>query len=194
MRIAGLTGGIGSGKTTVCRIFEQLGIPVFYADDEAKALYTRPEVIERVAAILSPEVVDKSGAVDRRKMAAIIFSDAEKRAQLNAYVHPLVRQRFAEWMLLHENKAPYCIREAAILIESGAYKDCDPIILVTADEELRIRRVMERDNTTYDDVKKRIQSQMSDEERKAYADFIIYNNGESLIAQVMEIHRQILSR
>jgi len=193
MKIVGLTGGIGSGKTTVCRIFEQLGIPVFYADDEAKALYNIPQVAQRVAEALGADVLDESGAVNRKKMASAIFSDPAKLAAINALIHPLVKERFSVWMKEQEQQAPYCIREAAILIESGSYKDCDKIILVTAPEEQRIARVMLRDGSEYEQVRDRIRSQMSEDEKKNYADYIILNEEQdSLIRQVIEIHQQII--
>lgn len=192
MKTVGITGGIGSGKTTVCRLFEQLGIPVFYADTEAKRLYEDAEVVKQVGQLLGTEVVD-NGAVRLDKVAAKVFADPALRSALNQLLHPLVRRRFAEWKEKLPSTVPYCLREAAILIEAGAHKDCDAVILVTAPEEVRIRRVMERDQVSYEAVQARIRAQWSDEEKRKYARFVIVNDQqESLIHQVMAIHQQLV--
>jgi dephospho-CoA kinase len=194
MKIIGLTGGIGSGKSTVCRIFEVLNVPVFYADDEAKALYESVQVIEAITKLLGNEILNEDGKIDRKKMAAVIFEDSEKLLQIQQLIHPLVKQRFEEWMDIYQKEALYCIREAAILIESGAYKDCDKIIVVTAPEEIRIQRVMKRDNCSEEEVKSRMAHQMKDSERLKYADFVINNDGKQpLIRQVIQIHHQLLA-
>ncbi len=194
MKIIGLTGGIGSGKSTVSRIFEVLNVPVFYADDEAKALYESKLVIQAVTKLLGKEILNAEGKIDRKKMASLIFEDSEKLLQIQQLIHPLVKQRFKEWMDTYQKEALYCIREAAILIESGAYKDCDKIIVVTAPEEIRIQRVMKRDNISKQEVMSRIAHQMKDSERLKYADFIINNDGKHpLIRQVIQIHHQLLA-
>jgi dephospho-CoA kinase len=194
MKIIGLTGGIGSGKSTVCRIFEVLNVPVFYADDEAKALYESVQVIEAITKLLGNEILNEDGKIDRKKMAAVIFEDSEKLLQIQQLIHPLVKQRFEEWMDIYQKEALYCIREAAILIESGAYKDCDKIIVLTAPEEIRIQRVMKRDNCSEEEVKSRMAHQMKDSERLKYADFVINNDGKQpLIRQVIQIHHQLLA-
>lgn len=194
MKIIGLTGGIGSGKSTVCRIFEVLNVPVFYADDEAKALYESAEVVASVTRLLGHEVLNEAGKIDRKKMAAIIFEDAEKLLQIQQLIHPLVKKRFEEWKEDYQKQALYCIREAAILIESGAYKDCDKIIVVTAPEEVRIQRVMLRDKVSRQEVLSRMAHQMQESERLKYADFVINNDGnQPLIRQVMQIHHQLLA-
>jgi len=194
MKIIGLTGGIGSGKSTVCRIFEVLNVPVFYADDEAKALYESVQIIEAITKLLGNEILNEDGKIDRKKMATVIFEDSEKLLQIQQLIHPLVKQRFEEWMDIYQKEALYCIREAAILIESGAYKDCDKIIVVTAPEEIRIQRVMKRDNCSEEEVKSRMAHQMKDSERLKYADFVINNDGKQpLIRQVIQIHHQLLA-
>ena len=193
MKIVGLTGGIGSGKTTVSKIFETLHIPVFYADDEAKKLYQSKEVLNNISSIVEESIQDKEGKLNRKKLASILFSNPEKLKKVNAYIHPMVKDVFDEWISNFTNESMYVIREAAILIESGSYKDCDAIILVTAPEELRIERVMNRDGVNKVDVIERIRNQMSEEEKEKYADFIINNDGENpLIQQVLKIHHQLI--
>lgn len=195
MKIVGLTGGIGSGKSTVCKIFEVLNVPVFYADQEAKALYESSQVIEAITNILGKYVLNTEGKIDRKKMAASVFEDSEKLLQIQQLIHPLVKKRFEEWSELFQKEALYCIREAAILIESGAYKDCDKIIVVTAPEKLRIQRVIKRENCSEQEVKSRMAHQMQEEERLKYADFVINNDGHHpLIRQVIQIHHQILAQ
>ncbi len=194
MKIVGLTGGIGSGKTTVSNIFSSLGVPIFNADYEAKELYRDPEVIRQTMDILrSDDITDFHGNVIRSKVAAIIFTDPLKRIALNNLIHPLVKKRFAEWV--SGQHFPYCIREAAILIESGSYQDCQEIIVVVSPLEERIKRVMQRDGAKKEEVEKRIHAQMKDEERIKYATFIIHNDEkeEDLIVQVSQIHHQLIS-
>ena len=194
MKIIGLTGGIGSGKSTVSRIFEVLNVPVFYADDEAKAQYESAHVIQAVTKLLGNSVLNAEGKIDRKRMAALIFEDTEKLVQIQQLIHPLVKKRFEEWTESFQKEALYCIREAAILIESGSYKDCDKIIVVTAPEDIRIQRVMKRDNNSEKEVKSRMAHQIQESERLTYADFVINNDGSHpLIRQVMQIHHQLLA-
>jgi dephospho-CoA kinase len=193
MKIVGLTGGIGSGKTTVSKIFETLHIPVFYADDEAKKLYQSDEVLNNISEIVEENIKDAEGKLNRKKLASILFTDPEKLKKINAYIHPMVKIVFEDWISNFSSESMYVIREAAILIESGSYKDCDAIILVTAPEDLRIERVMNRDSVKKEDVIERIKNQMSEEEKEKYADFIINNDGENpLIQQVLKIHHQLI--
>ncbi len=193
MKIVGLTGGIGSGKTTVSKIFETLHIPVFYADDEAKKLYQSEEVLNNISYLVEENIQDTEGRLNRKKLASILFTDPEKLKKVNAYIHPMVKNVFEDWISNFSSESMYVIREAAILIESGSYKDCDAIILVTAPEELRIERVMNRDGVNKVDVIERIRNQMSEEEKEKYADFIINNDGENpLIQQVLKIHHQLI--
>lgn len=191
MKIVGLTGGIGSGKSTVARIFEELGVPVFYADVVAKELYNDPNILAQVAEIL--EAPDLAQRFDKALMASIIFNDEEKRKKINAFIHPLVKLKFNDWM--KHQSGPYCLREAAILIESGSYKDCDAVIVVSCSVEKRIERVMQRDNLPRTEVENRIKAQMSDEERIKFAQHIIRNDGNpaDLKQQVFNIHIQLAS-
>lgn len=192
MKIIGLTGGIGSGKTTVGKVFESLKIPVYNADNRAKALYFKPKVKEAVIDLFGDEVyID--GELNRAYLAQIVFKDKEKLQQLNAIIHPAVGDDFKEW--LAQQDAPYVLKEAAILIEAGTYKSCDEVILVEAPIEIRIERVLKRDEMTRKDVEDRISKQWSDEQKRPFAKYVIHNDGEkSIIHQVLEIHEQILGR
>lgn len=192
MRV-GITGGIGSGKTTVCRIFESLGIPVFYADTEARKLYHNPDIQRRVVEVLGKEsFVD--GTPDFAYISRKIFSDEDLRLQVNGILHPEVKEVYRKWEEAYTGKVPYTLREAAILIESGAYQDCDKIIVVEAPEDIRLKRVIQRDGSDEQAVKARMKAQMTDEERRKFADFILLNDEKSsLIEQTLLIHRKLIA-
>ena len=189
----GITGGIGSGKTTVCKIFETLGIPAYYADDRAKALMTNDlRLVATIKNTFGDEAYLPDGALNRSYLAATVFGNTEKLAQLNAIVHPAVIADGIAWQQA-QTLVPYTLKEAALLIESGSYKNMDKIIVVVAPLELRVARVMHRDGATEAAVQARIAQQLSDAERQKYADFTIYNNGaQSLVEQVVAIHRALL--
>ncbi len=195
MHIVGITGGIGSGKTTICKVFEYLGIPVFNADERGKFLLQESaEVRERVTDLFGGTAYDAKGILDPKYLANIVFNDQEKLKQLNEIIHPAVRKDFLAWKN-NLKAAPYLIKEAAILIESGSNKDCNTIIVVSADEELRISRVVERDKVKVEQVKSRIERQMSEKERGRYADHIIDNNGKELVLpQILKIHEDLISK
>lgn len=185
-KIIGLTGGIGSGKTTIANEFQALGVPVYIADDEARKLMQSTEVIKAIKTIFGDTVFDDD-KLNREKLAQIVFNDPEKLAQLNTIVHPAVKKHFSEWILNHKD-APFIIYEAAILFESGSYKKCDLIITVTAPIEIRIQRVMERDKTTREQVLKRINMQWNDEKRILKSDFVIKNtNIEETKSEIVKI-------
>jgi dephospho-CoA kinase len=187
----GLTGNIGSGKTTIARIFETLGIPVFFADEEGKKLLETSEVKQKIKFLFGEGIFD-SGNINRQKLAKLVFDDKEKLEQLNAVIHPAVRKSFDE-AAGKQSKQPYIIYEAAIMIESGAYKNLDRIILVTASEQIRLKRVIARDLTNREAVIKRMKNQWPEEKKKTYAHFIINNNqDQQLIPQVLIIHSQLL--
>jgi dephospho-CoA kinase len=190
MLVVGLTGGIGSGKSTVARIFDRLGISIYDSDSRAKALYSESQELRGLMiSNFGLDIYTHSG-INREKLAAIVFQDENKLALLNSLVHPLLQKDFESWMCLQSS--PYVIREAAILIESGAYKSCDKTIVVTASKEVRIRRVVNRDGVTESQVQQRMKNQLSDSERMQYADFEIQNNGkESLIEQVLMIDKKL---
>ena len=172
-RIIGLTGGIGSGKTTVANYFLTLGIPVYISDVEAKKVMEFPEIIIKISQQFGEEII-VNGKLNREKLAAIVFKFPEKLRQLNTIVHPEVKKHFDNWIKKHKNYS-FIIKEAAILFESGSYKDCDKIITVTAPLETRIARVLTRDSTTREKVLQRINNQLSDEERIARSQFVITN-------------------
>ena len=192
----GITGGIGTGKTTVCRMFEKLAVPVYYADDRARWISNHNEkVIAQLKAIFGENIYTSNGELDRPKIGAIVFKDKEKLAALNAVVHPAVFEDGDRWQA--EMKAAghaYTLKEAALLFETGSNKLLDKIIVVTAPEALRIERVMKRDNLTEEEVRARLQSQMPQAEKEALADFLVHNiTLESLEAQVLALHQEILS-
>ena len=185
----GLTGGIGSGKSTVAKIFEVLGIPVYYADEEAKRLMNEdPELIEEIIRHFGEKAYNSSG-LDRSYLAKIVFNDAEKLRLLNSLTHPRTISHAESW--ISEQSSAYIIKEAALLFESGAYKQLDKIIGVSAPLELRISRVMERDGSTKEDVLKRISRQMNEDEKLSRCDFIINNDEtDDIVPQVLKLHEQ----
>jgi dephospho-CoA kinase len=188
----GITGGIGSGKTTVCRIFEMLGIPVFYADTASRNIVQQnPDVIVAIKAIFGNDIY-QDAKLNTKSLAEIVFNDAEKLSKLNAIVHPAVFALFDEWIA--KNSAyPYVLKEAALIFETNAHLTLDAVIVVTAPESLRIKRVMQRDGVTEADVQQRMQQQMPEEEKSKRATYIIHNDeSELLIPQVMAIHKKLL--
>jgi len=172
-KIIGLTGGIGSGKTTIANYFLAAGVPVYITDDEARKMMQLPEIIEEIKKIFGTSIFEK-GILNREKLSQIVFSNPEKLKLLNSIIHPAVKKHFEDWISNHKN-FPFVIYEAAILFESGSYKNCDWIITVTAPIESRIQRVIQRDKTTREQVLKRIDSQWSDEQRISKSDFVIEN-------------------
>lgn len=191
----GITGGIGSGKTTVCKVFETLGIPVFYADTVAKQIMVTDEIlINGVKDAFGIESYTKDGGLNNKHIADIVFHNAVELTKLNELVHPAVFRAFDNWVKDIPKTVPYILKEAALLFESGSYKMCDQNIVVVAPEEKRIRWVMDRDGVTAEMVKARIDKQLSDEEKIKRADHIIYNNEtESLIIQVTKLHQLFLN-
>ncbi|PIF62499.1 MULTISPECIES: dephospho-CoA kinase [unclassified Flavobacterium] len=185
-KIIGLTGGIGSGKTTIANYFKSFGIPVYIADDEARKIMQSVEIISAIKNVFGDEVFENE-KLNREELAKIVFNNPEKLEKLNNIVHPAVKKHFEQWLLQH-TAAPYVIYEAAILFESGSYKNCDLIITVTAPIESRIQRVVERDKTTRELVLKRINAQWTDEQRISKSDFIIENTSmETTKLEVVKI-------
>ena len=172
-KIIGLTGGIGSGKTMIANYIKSLGIPVYIADDEARKLMDTDEMIYEISKVFGNQIITH-GKLNRQELAKVVFNNPEKLQQLNNIVHPKVKIHFNNWIKNHK-KFPLLVKEAAILFESGAYKECDVVISVTAPIETRLQRVMARDKTDEESVLKRIQNQWTDEERIAKSDFIIHN-------------------
>lgn len=192
----GITGGIGSGKTTVCRIFEALGIPVYDADYWAKWLIVNdPAVKQAIVDLFGPEAYLPDGQYNRSLVAGVVFQAPAKLAALNAAVHPAVERHARAW---HDEQAqkgvPYTLKEAALMVESGSHQFLDSLIVVTAPEEVRIQRVMARDNVTEQAVRARMANQMPESEKVRLADYVIVNDGEhSLLQQVWAVHRSLVT-
>lgn len=187
----GITGNIGSGKTTVARVFESMGIPVFHADERAREIMENDEVIQQVVDLFGAQVVDSDGHIDRSRLAKVVFSDRASLQRLNALIHPLVRNSYFQW---HHGQqgAPYTLMEAAILFETGFVSHMDHSILVVAPESLRIRRVCERDQVEASLVKERMRNQRDQAELEQMADFVIVNDGHhAVLPQVLDIDREI---
>jgi dephospho-CoA kinase len=188
----GLTGGIGSGKSTVAKVFETLGIPVYYADlATRRLLHTSPEL---KAAIIKQfgENSYRDGELDRAFIAGIVFSDPEKLKLLNALTHPATIADAEDWM--QKQLTPYVIKEAALLFESGANKNLDFVIGVSAPESLRLERVAARDNTSVDEIRKRINNQLDEDEKMKRCDFIIHNDEhEMILPQILLLHKKLIS-
>ncbi|HSF90059.1 MAG TPA: dephospho-CoA kinase [Saprospiraceae bacterium] len=195
MKLIGLTGGIGSGKSTVAGLFRTLGIPVYESDQRAKALMqTNPQVRDEIIALFGPEAYDADQKLNRAWIASRAFTNPELLKHLNEIVHPAVFQDLVDWTGEEtQRNASYLIQESALLFEEQLEKRFTAIILVVAPEEIRIERVMKRDGVTRDDVVKRINNQLPDIKKIPGSDYVIYNDGtRSLIDQVMDIHRMII--
>lgn len=189
--IIGLTGGIGAGKSTVAKVFQALNVPVFNSDREAKRCINHDaNVVHAIKKAFGD--VYQHGELERVKLAEIVFNDASALAQLNSIVHPKVAMRFDQWVAKNST-VKFLIKEAAILIESGAYQSVDKIILVTAPESARIDRVVRRDTISVEKVKSRIKAQLSDKEKLAFADFVIVNDDTQLVLpQVLEVYEALM--
>jgi dephospho-CoA kinase len=197
--VVGLTGGIGSGKTTAAGIFEALGIPVYNADYRAKTLYKhnaalRAWVVERFGAACGAYENHKLVDINRKVLADIVFSDSSALAELNAMVHPAVQQDFNAWHAMQSEYAgaPYTIREAAILIETGGHEQCDLLVVVQAPRATRVERATRRLHVDESHIEKRMDQQLSGDVRAQHADFVLENADENtLLHQVLEVHRRI---
>lgn len=187
----GITGGIGSGKSTVCKVFSTLGVPVFEADVVAKQLMNSDKrIIKGLTELFGESVYTSSGRVDRKKLASIIFNDDIRLQKVNELVHPIVRSEFLIWA--NQQKVPYVIHEAAILFESGFYKMMDFTVLVSAPENERIGRVTKRDGSLPAQVKQRMNKQWSDDEKRKLASIEINNADDELILpQIIKIDKQL---
>ncbi len=177
----GVTGGIGSGKTTVCKVFELLGIPVFYADDVAKSIMHTDQVLKTdILNTFGESAYTKEGTLNRSYISSLVFNNKLELEKLNSLVHPAVFRAFDNW-LLEQKDAPYVIKEAALLYESDSYKMCDESILVIAPTETKISRVKVRDGFSDEDVKLRMDRQFSDEMKIKFADHILNNDETATI-------------
>ncbi|NPA44081.1 MAG: dephospho-CoA kinase [Chlorobi bacterium] len=191
MKIIGLTGGIGSGKSIVSKVFATFNIPVYNSDIEAKKLMnSSSEIKEKLISEFGSEVY-LNNTLNRKFLANIIFNDKQKLEFVNSVVHPVVINHFKKWV--SQQKTTYVIKENAILFESGMHKNVDFIITVTAPEDIRIERVIKRDGSTYKEVKARILNQISDKEKVKRSDFVIYNDDKKLILpQIIKIHKKMI--
>lgn len=188
----GITGGIGSGKTTVCKVFKQLGIPVFYADLAAKlAMTSDPFLVDGVKSVFGAESYHSDGQLNSAHIAAIVFNQQTQLDKLNTLVHPAVFKAFEVWVKMQSS--PYVLKEAALLFESGSYQQCDKNILVISPIDLRIARVMDRDQVSEEQVKARMGKQFTDERKREMADYFVSNGpSESIILQVLDLHEKFL--
>lgn len=191
MKVIGLTGGIGSGKSTVARMFQELGVPVYIADDEAKKLMNEDkEVRTKIIKLFGDEAYNGSG-LNRKFIASKVFDDKELLEKLNRVVHPAVAKHFEKWKV--QQKAQYVIYEAAILFEKGGYKKCDYNILVTAPVNLRIERILLRDKVTVEEIQARMNNQWPDEKKEKMADVVLRNIDLSETKKdVLQIHKTFL--
>jgi dephospho-CoA kinase len=190
----GITGNIGGGKTTVSKVFEVLGVPVFYADDAARQVMTEDEIlISGLKEAFGEAAYFDDGSLNRKHIAGIVFNDKKELAKLNALVHPAVFRTFDRWATQIKD-VPYVMKEAALLFESSSYQMCDKTIMVTAPLELRIKRVMQRDGFSHEEILARDAKQFTEEKKTALADFIIKNDDtELVIPQVLKLHEYFLS-
>jgi len=190
----GITGGIGSGKTTVCKVFELLGVPVFYADDVAKSImHTDPILKSGILDAFGQNSYAQSGELNRSYISSIVFNNKHELEKLNSLVHPAVFRAFDNWVLSQKG-ASYVIKEAALLYESDAYKMCDRSILVISPIETRISRVKARDGISAEDIQLRMDRQFSDEQKMKFADHILNNDERQLlIPQIIQLHQQFLT-
>lgn len=192
----GITGGIGVGKTVVCRMFELLGIPVYDSDARAKWVMKNDEVLRsELQAAFGKEAYNEAGELNRPYIASIVFNNPERLVVLNSLVHPHVATDFATWAAMHHDK-PYVLKEAALMYESGAWKQMDQMIAVYAPLEVRMKRLLMRDkHRTEEDIKAIIDKQLQEDEKMSRADHIIYNDDQQLlIPQVIELHELFLSK
>jgi dephospho-CoA kinase len=188
----GLTGGIGSGKSTIATIFRQLEVPVYYSDSAAKKLIvTDGNIISQIKSVFGSEIFNDSGKLESKKLADKVFNNEELLKDLNAIIHPAVRKDFVEWIKKHFD-IPYILNESAIIFEHDLYKELDAVIVILAPENVRIKRVMERDGIDEKEVKQRILNQITDEERKQKGDFFIINDEtQAVIPQILKIHAEL---
>jgi len=191
MKKIGITGSIGSGKTTVCRIFEMLGVPVYYADAAGKKLMEINQNLKNALVENFGKKIISDEKINHRTLAEIVFKKNDSLQMLNALVHPLVFEDFENWCMMHVRKK-YVLMEAAILFESGAENFLDAVITVTAPEKIRLERILHRGSETEEQFRLRQQNQRSEQEKAKRADFIIVNDEKTLvIPQVLNIHREI---
>ena len=188
-----ITGGIGSGKSLVCQVFKTLGIPIFDADAVSNQLVEHDAILKNAIIELFGKEAYKNNIYNRKYIASIVFSQAEMLQALNALIHPKAIEAAKQWF--EKQQSPYAIKEAAILFESNSEKDIDIIIGVTAPEQIRIERVMQRTGYSKEEVIKRMQQQMPDEEKMAKCNYVIQNNNtDAILPQILQIHQQLINK
>ena len=191
MKRIGITGGIGSGKTYVASVFQSLGIPIFNADIQAKKLMTSSRKLIKLVKEEFGNDIYKDSDLNKEKLASIVFSDSDKLQKLNSLVHPIVKEEFNNWY--KKQTSPYVIKEAAILFESNSHIGLDAVICVSAPLELRMKRLLNRDNYSEKEIKKRIENQMSQEVKEKLSDYIIVNDERDLLLpQIIKIHKELI--
>jgi dephospho-CoA kinase len=191
----GITGGIGSGKTIVCQVFEKLQVPVYYSDQVSRDLLASSKnLAAKVIENFGTGICGDNGIIDRRKLAEKVFGDQKSLALLNSLIHPVVNQDFSVW-ITQQKDCPYIVKEAAILFESGAYKDMDYVISVFADLDVRECRVAKRDGVTHEQFIRRTENQLDEETKCQRADYVIDNNGNlAILPQVLKFHEAFISK
>ena len=191
-KIIGLTGGIGTGKTTIAKVFECLDVPVYFSDDRAKELYLLPELKARIISLLGNGAYNDSGSLNREFISSQVFVDSVKLEKLNAIIHPAVKEDFKSWQSKYFKKN-FVIKESALLFETGLYKECDHTILVTSPMELRINRIQQRDQKGREEVMRRINAQWPEEKKIPLCSFLIRNDEmDSVIEQVLAIYKELI--
>lgn len=185
-----ITGGIGSGKTTLCKVLEQFNVPVYYADDAAKDLLQTPKIKVLVQKTFG-DTVCSNGSVDKQKLASIVFANEDKLNQLNSIIHPAVAEDYARWLKQHQNKK-IVAKEAAILFESGSYRQCDKILCVYAPAKVRIQRAMQRSQLSKEEVMSRMKKQLPESQKIKRSDFVIYNDNKRMVLpQVLKVLKEL---
>lgn len=190
MKRIGITGNIGSGKSFVCKIFESLGIPVFYSDDETKKLYLIPSVKELIINRFGNEVYFDDGSLNRKLLSYHLFKNEDAMKFIESVLYPALNQRFDQWC--EQQTTPYVLYESAILFEKNYEKYFDEIIFVSAPEDIRLQRVMLRDDCTEENVRSRMRLQMSEDNKISKADFVIYNDGVKAVEPQVESINKLL--
>ena len=190
MKRIGITGNIGSGKSFVCKIFESLGIPVFYSDDETKKLYLIPSVKELIINRFGNEVYFDDGNLNRKLLSYHLFKNEDAMKFIESVLYPALNQRFDQWC--EQQTTPYVLYESAILFEKNYEKYFDKIIFVSAPEDIRLQRVMLRDDCTEENVRSRMRLQMNEDNKISKADFVIYNDGVKAVEPQVEAINKLL--
>ena len=192
MKKIGITGGIGSGKTYVAEVFRSLGIPIFYADIQAKKLMISSEKLIKLLKKEFGNEIYENADLNKAKLSSIVFSNSDKLQKLNSLVHPIVKQEFSNWC--KRQISPYVIKEAAILFESNSHLGLDAVICVSAPLVLRMKRLLKRDNFNEKEIKKRIENQITQEDKEKQSDYIIINDEKDLLLpQIIKIHKKLIN-